>query len=57
MIRKIVFVVLCLLIIPITIHAQSATASLRGVVTDTTKAVVPGAEVVITSIGTAQQQH
>ena len=55
MIRKIVFVVLCLLIVPITIHAQSATASLRGVVTDTTKAVVPGAEVVITSIGTAQQ--
>jgi hypothetical protein len=34
---------------------QSATASLRGVVTDTTKAVVPGAEVVITSIGTAQR--
>ena len=55
MIRKIVFVVLCLLIIPITIHAQSATASLRGVVTDTTKAVVPGAEVVITSVGTNQQ--
>jgi hypothetical protein len=34
---------------------QSATASLRGVVTDATKAVVPGAEVEITSIGTAQQ--
>ena len=34
---------------------QSATASLRGVVTDTTKAVVPNAEVEITSIGTAQQ--
>ena len=34
---------------------QSATASLRGVVTDISKAVVPGAEVVITSIGTAQQ--
>jgi len=34
---------------------QSATASLRGVVTDATKAVVPGAEVVITSIGTGQQ--
>jgi hypothetical protein len=34
---------------------QSATASLRGVVTDATKAVVPGAEVVITSIATAQQ--
>jgi hypothetical protein len=34
---------------------QSATASLRGVVTDATKAVVPNAEVVITSIGTAQQ--
>ena len=34
---------------------QSATASLRGVVTDATKAVVPGAEVVITSVGTAQQ--
>jgi hypothetical protein len=34
---------------------QSATASLRGVVTDATKAVVPGAEIVVTSIGTAQQ--
>ncbi len=34
---------------------QSATASLRGVVTDSTKAVVPGAEVVVTSIDTAQQ--
>jgi hypothetical protein len=34
---------------------QSATASLRGVVTDATKAVVPGAAVVITSIDTAQQ--
>jgi len=55
MIRKTVFVVLCLFVIPITIRAQSATASLRGVVTDTTKAVVPGAEVVITSLGTAQQ--
>ena len=38
-----------------TAMGQSATASLRGVVTDSTKAVVPGAEVVITSIGTAQQ--
>ena len=55
MIRKVVLVVLCLFIIPATIRAQSATASLRGVVTDTTKAVLPGAEVVITSIGTAQQ--
>src|SRR5208283_2542254 len=34
---------------------QSATASLRGVVTDATKAVVPGAEVVNTSVGTAQR--
>jgi type 1 fimbria pilin len=34
---------------------QSATASLRGVVTDATNAVVPGAEVVITSIDTSQQ--
>jgi len=34
---------------------QSATASLRGVVTEATGAVVPGAEVVITSIGTAQR--
>src|SRR6185503_16836914 len=38
-----------------TVLGQSATASLRGVVTDTSKAVVSGAEVVITSIGTAQQ--
>ena len=36
-------------------EGQSATASLRGVVTDATKAVVPGAEVVITSVDTAQQ--
>ncbi len=35
---------------------QSATASLRGVVTDATKAVVPGAEVIISSVGTAQQR-
>jgi hypothetical protein len=35
---------------------QSATASLRGVVTDATKAVVPGAEVVISSVGTAQKR-
>jgi len=34
---------------------QSATASLRGVVTDATKAVVPNAEVVIISTGTAQK--
>jgi Carboxypeptidase regulatory-like domain/TonB dependent receptor/TonB-dependent Receptor Plug Domain len=34
---------------------QSATASLRGVVTDATQAVVPGAEVVVTSTDTAQQ--
>ncbi len=35
---------------------QSATASLRGVVTDATGAVVPGAEVVIASTDTAQQR-
>lgn len=34
---------------------QSATASLRGVVTDSTQAVVSGAEVVITSNDTAQK--
>ncbi len=34
---------------------QSATASLRGVVTDATQAVVPGAEVEITSVDTAQK--
>ena len=58
MTRNIVTVVICLaLTIAVLPNAagQSATASLRGVVTDTTKAVVPGAEVVITSIGTAQQ--
>ncbi len=36
--------------------SQSATASLRGVVTDATRAVVPGAEVIITSTDTAQQR-
>jgi hypothetical protein len=34
---------------------QSATASLRGVVTDGTKAVVAGADVMLTSAGTGQQ--
>ncbi len=37
--------------------SQSATASLRGVVTDPTRAVVPGADVVVTSIDTAQQHQ
>ena len=37
------------------VRGQSATASLRGVVTDSTQAVIPGAEVVITSSDTAQQ--
>ncbi len=44
-----------LLLLPRAALGQSATASLRGVVTDGTKAVVPGAEVVITSTDTAQQ--
>ena len=35
---------------------QSATASLRGVVIDATKSVVPGAEVTIASTGTALQR-
>ncbi len=38
-----------------TASGQSATALLRGVVTDATKAVVPGVEVVIISTGTAQK--
>jgi hypothetical protein len=50
-----VFVVATFAVLHHAAMGQSATASLRGVVTDTTKAVVPGAEVVITSIGTAQQ--
>ena len=36
-------------------RGQSATASLRGVVTDSSKAIVPGADVVILSADTAQQ--
>lgn len=39
----------------LTAMGQSATASLRGVVTDATNAVVPDAEVVISSTDTAQQ--
>jgi hypothetical protein len=55
--KRIVLLVCLALTIAVLPNAagQSATASLRGVVTDITKAVVPGAEVVITSIGTAQQ--
>jgi hypothetical protein len=40
---------------PMSAFSQSATASLRGVVTDATHAVVPGAEVIIISNDTAQQ--
>lgn len=46
-----VFVFLC----PAVVLGQSATASLRGVVVDATKAVVPGAEVLVVSTDTSQQ--
>ena len=39
----------------VTAPGQSATASLRGVVTDPTKAIVATAEVTVTSVDTAQQ--
>jgi hypothetical protein len=54
-------ILLCLSIVSVLIQltgaalGQSATASLRGVVTDATRAVVPGAEVVIISTDTAQR--
>ena len=56
--RIILFIYLALILTALSNAAlgQSATASLRGVVTDATNAVVPGAEVVITLIGTAQQR-
>jgi hypothetical protein len=44
------------LVVPVVV-AQSATASLRGVVTDSTNAVVPGADIVITSTDTAQKHE
>ena len=49
-------VLFTLLVVPI-MKAQSATASLRGVVTDATNAVVPGADVVVTSTDTAQKHE
>ena len=42
---------------PVAAVSQSATASLRGVVVDATRAVVPDAEVIVTSIDTAQQHE
>lgn len=48
-------ILLTMMLLPKTATGQSATASLRGVVTDATHAVVTGAEVTLTSIGTAQQ--
>jgi hypothetical protein len=56
-------IVLCLGIVSILTllsHAalgQSATASLRGVVTDATHAVVPNADVVVTSNDTGQKHE
>lgn len=47
----------CTLASPLSVLCQRAAASLRGTVTDATGAVVTGAEVVITSAGTAQQRQ
>ena len=49
-------IALNLTVLSSTTLGQIATASLRGVVTDATRAVVPGAEVVISSVNTAQQR-
>ena len=43
--------------IPLLILAQSFTASVRGVVTDSTKAVVPGAKVTLTEVNRNTKQH
>lgn len=56
-------IVLCLGIVVVfslasaVVMAQSATASLRGLVTDATNAVIPGAEVVVTSTDTSQKHE
>jgi hypothetical protein len=52
MIRKIVLVVLCLLIIPITIHAQSNYAVVRGSILDPQHRPIAGARVHITATAT-----
>ncbi len=55
--KRIAFCMFMLSVRPISGYSQSATASLRGVVTDPTKAIVPAAEVIVTSIDTAQQHE
>ena len=47
---------LCLALLAHAAVGQSATAALRGVVTDATRAVVPGAEVAVLSSDTAQRR-
>ncbi|UWZ82797.1 TonB-dependent receptor [Occallatibacter riparius] len=49
-------VAIYLTLLPNTAQGQSATASLRGVVMDATRAVVPGAEVTLSSTDTALQR-
>ncbi|MGH9349916.1 MAG: TonB-dependent receptor domain-containing protein, partial [Vicinamibacterales bacterium] len=49
-------VVLALLLAPLSVHAQSATATLTGVVKDTTGAVLPGATVTARSLATNESR-
>ena len=56
MIRKIVFVVLCLAIAPITTHAQSNYAVVRGSILDPQHRFIVGARIHITAKGTGAER-
>jgi hypothetical protein len=57
MIRKIVLVVLCLLIIPITIKSQSNYAVVRGSILDPEHHAVASARIHITARGTGVERE
>jgi hypothetical protein len=55
-VRKVIVVVACLSIFCVEMAAQSSYGSVVGTITDSTGAVIPGASVTMTSVGTSEKR-